>query len=161
MSGTTKADLPRDDAKPHDNDDHRDQDGMTGLLGWIEKIGNKLPDPFWLFVILAGVVAVASWLASMAGLSAVDPSSGEEIHVESLLTGDNLSRMVTDAVENFIAFPPLGVILATMLGVAVAEQTGLLAAMVRAMVDRVSPKVLTFMVALAGVTGSVASAPFT
>lgn len=157
MSGTTKADLPRDDAKAHDNDDHRDQDGMTGLLGWIEKIGNKLPDPFWLFVILAGVVAVASWLASMAGLSAVDPSSGEEIHVESLLTGDNLSRMVTDAVENFIAFPPLGVILATMLGVAVAEQTGLLAAMVRAMVDRVSPKILTFMVALAGVTGSVAS----
>ena len=157
MSGTTKADLPRDDAKAHDNDDHRDQDGMTGLLGWIEKIGNKLPDPFWLFVILAGVVAVASWLASMAGLSAVDPSSGEEIHVESLLTGDNLSRMVTDAVENFIAFPPLGVILAVMLGVAVAEQTGLLAAMVRAMVDRVSPKILTFMVALAGVTGSVAS----
>ena len=157
MSGTTKADLPRDDAKAHDNDDHRDQDGMTGLLGWIEKIGNRLPDPFWLFVILAGVVAVASWLASMAGLSAVDPSSGEEIHVESLLTGENLSRMVTDAVENFIAFPPLGVILATMLGVAVAEQTGLLAAMVRAMVDRVSPKILTFMVALAGVTGSVAS----
>lgn len=157
MSGTTKADLPRDDAKAHDNDDHRDQDGMTGLLGWIEKIGNRLPDPFWLFVILAGVVAVASWLASMAGLSAVDPSSGEEIHVESLLTGDNLSRMVTDAVDNFIAFPPLGVILATMLGVAVAEQTGLLAAMVRAMVDRVSPKILTFMVALAGVTGSVAS----
>ena len=157
MSGTTKADLPRDDAKAHDNDDHRDQDGMTGLLGWIEKIGNRLPDPFWLFVILAGVVAVASWLASMAGLSAVDPSSGEEIHVESLLTGDNLSRMVTDAVDNFIAFPPLGVILAVMLGVAVAEQTGLLAAMVRAMVDRVSPKILTFMVALAGVTGSVAS----
>lgn len=157
MSGTTKADLPRDDAKAHDNDDHRDQDGMTGLLGWIEKIGNRLPDPFWLFVILAGVVAVASWLASMAGLSAVDPASGEEIHVESLLTGDNLSRMVTDAVDNFIAFPPLGVILATMLGVAVAEQTGLLAAMVRAMVDRVSPKILTFMVALAGVTGSVAS----
>ena len=157
MSGTTKAELPRDDAKPHDKDNHRDQDGMTGLLGWIEKIGNKLPDPFWLFVILAGVVAVASWLASMAGLSAVDPSSGEEIHVESLLTGDNLSRMVTDAVDNFIAFPPLGVILAVMLGVAVAEQTGLLAAMVRAMVDRVSPKMLTFMVALAGVTGSVAS----
>ena len=157
MSGTTKADLPRDDAKAHDNDDHRDQDGMTGLLGWIEKIGNRLPDPFWLFVILAGVVAVASWLASMAGLSAVDPASGEEIHVESLLTGENISRMVTDAVENFIAFPPLGVILATMLGVAVAEQTGLLAAMVRAMVDRVSPKILTFMVALAGVTGSVAS----
>nr|WP_231699141.1 AbgT family transporter [Corynebacterium lujinxingii] len=130
---------------------------MPGFLGWIEKVGNKLPDPFWLFVILSGVVAVSSWLASRAGLKATDPASGEEIHVESLLTGENISRMVTDAVENFIAFPPLGVILATMLGVAVAEQTGLLAAMVRSMVDKVSPKMLTFMLALAGVTGSVAS----
>ena len=129
----------------------------AGFLGWIEKIGNKLPDPFWLFVILSGVVAVSSWLASRAGLSAVDPSSGEEIHVENLLTGENLSRMVSDAVENFITFPPLGVILAVMLGVAIAEKTGLLSALVRRMVVRVSPKMLTFMVALAGVTGSVAS----
>ena len=129
----------------------------AGFLGWIEKIGNKLPDPFWLFVILSGVVAVSSWLASRAGLSAVDPSSGEEIRVENLLTGENLSRMVSDAVENFISFPPLGVILAVMLGVAIAEKTGLLSALVRRMVVRVSPKMLTFMVALAGVTGSVAS----
>ena len=129
----------------------------AGFLGWIEKIGNKLPDPFWLFVILSGVVAVSSWLASHAGLSAVDPSSGEEIRVQNLLTGENLSRMVSDAVENFISFPPLGVILAVMLGVAVAEKAGLLSALVRRMVVRVSPKMLTFMVALAGVTGSVAS----
>ena len=129
----------------------------AGFLGWIEKIGNKLPDPFWLFVILSGFVAVSSWLASHAGLSAVDPSSGEEIHVENLLTAENLSRMVSDAVENFISFPPLGVILAVMLGVAIAEKAGLLSALVRRMVVRVSPKMLTFMVALAGVTGSVAS----
>ncbi|MCT1451588.1 AbgT family transporter [Corynebacterium sp. p3-SID1145] len=132
-------------------------DESAGFLGWIEKIGNKLPDPFWLFVILSGVVAVTSWLASHAGLSAVDPSSGEEIRVQNLLTGENLSRMVSDAVENFISFPPLGVILAVMLGVAVAEKAGLLSALVRRMVVRVSPKMLTFMVALAGVTGSVAS----
>ena len=160
MTGSTRTDKkpdhkPKDQAQ--DKAQQQDQDGMSGFLGWIEKVGNKLPDPFWLFVILAGVVAVSSWLASKAGLSAIDPASGEEIHVESLLTGENISRMVTDAVENFIAFPPLGVILAVMLGVAVAEQTGLLAAMVRAMVDKVSPKMLTFMVALAGVTGSVAS----
>lgn len=129
----------------------------AGFLGWIEKIGNKLPDPFWLFVILSGFVAVSSWLASHAGLSAIDPSSGEEIHVENLLTAENLSRMVSDAVENFISFPPLGVILAVMLGVSIAEKAGLLSALVRRMVVRVSPKMLTFMVALAGVTGSVAS----
>lgn len=158
MSGSTRT-QPETAPKrePENKADETQQDGMTGFLGWIEKIGNKLPDPFWLFVILAGVVAVSSWLANKAGLSAVDPSNGEEIHVENLLTGENLSRMVTDAVQNFIAFPPLGVILATMLGVAVAEQSGLLSAMVRAMVFKVSPKMLTFMVALAGVTGSVAS----
>lgn len=149
---------PQSEKRQEDSKEKSGQEpGMTGFLGWIEKIGNKLPDPFWLFVILAGIVAVSSWLANRAGLMAVDPASGEEIHVESLITGENISRMVTDAVENFIAFPPLGVILAVMLGVAVAEQTGLLSAMVRAMVVKVSPKMLTFMVALAGVTGSVAS----
>ncbi|SDL85535.1 aminobenzoyl-glutamate transport protein [Corynebacterium mycetoides] len=90
-------------------------------------------------------------------MSATDPGSGESIEVESLLTAENLSRMVTDAVKNFITFPPLGVILAVMLGVAIAEYTGLLSALIRAMVSRVGPKTLTFMVALAGVTGSVAS----
>lgn len=147
MSASTKT-----KRKQNDN-----SEATGGFLGWIEKIGNKLPDPFWLFVILSAVVAVSSWVASKAGLSAVDPSSGEEIHVESLLTAENISRMVSDAVENFIAFPPLGVILAVMLGVAIAEQTGLLSALVRRMVVKVSPKMLTFMVALAGVTGSVAS----
>ncbi|MDO5031288.1 AbgT family transporter [Corynebacterium sp.] len=123
----------------------------------VEKIGNKLPDPFWLFVILSVVVALCSWIGQQIGMSAVDPGTGDTVQVESLLTAENLSKMVTDAVENFIAFPPLGVILAVMLGVAVAEQTGLLSALVRAMVNKVGPKTLTFMVALAGVTGSVAS----
>jgi len=150
MSGSTRV-------KPKDTTESNQQEGMSGLLGWIEKIGNKLPDPFWLFVILAGVVAVSSAIAARVGLKATDPASGEEIRVESLLTAENISRMVTDAVQNFVAFPPLGVILAVMLGVAVAEQTGLLSAMVRAMVSKVNPKMLTFMVALAGVTGSVAS----
>ncbi|MDY5839492.1 MAG: SLC13 family permease [Corynebacterium camporealensis] len=133
------------------------QESPGGFLGTIEKIGNKLPDPFWLFVILAGIVAISSWLGSIAGMQAEDPETGEPVYVESLLTGENISRMVTDAVENFTSFPPLGVILAVMLGVAVAEQSGLLSALVRAMVARVKPGMLTFVVALTGVTGSVAS----
>lgn len=129
----------------------------SGFLGTVEKIGNKLPDPFWLFVILAAIVAVTSWLGHLIGMSAEDPKTGETIEVQSLLTTENISRMVTDAVENFTSFPPLGVILAVMLGVAVAEQSGLLSALVRGMVTKVSAKMLTFVVALAGVTGSVAS----
>ncbi|MBK4145602.1 AbgT family transporter [Corynebacterium macginleyi] len=129
----------------------------SGFLGTVEKIGNKLPDPFWLFVILAIIVAITSWIGHLIGMSAKDPKTGDIIEVESLLTTENISRMVTDAVVNFTSFPPLGVILAVMLGVAVAEQSGLLSALVRSMVTKVSPKFLTFIVALAGVTGSVAS----
>lgn len=128
-----------------------------GFLGLIEKIGNKLPNPFWLFVILAGIVALSSWLGSTLGMKATQPDSGEIVAVENLLTTDGIQRMVTEAVDNFTSFPPLGVILTVMLGVAVAEHSGLLSALVRSMVAKVGPKVLTFTLALAGVTGSVAS----
>lgn len=128
-----------------------------GLLGVIERVGNKLPHPFWLFVILAFLVALSSWLGSMAGMSATRPDNGETVSVVNLLNAEGISGMVTNAVENFVTFPPLGVILIAMLGVAVAEHSGMLAAAVRAMVAKTSPRTLTFLVALAGVTGSVAS----
>ncbi|QCB27922.1 AbgT family transporter [Corynebacterium endometrii] len=143
---------------PQDSsDDSQTKQGTGGFLGAIEKVGNKLPDPFWLFVILAGVVAISSWIGSKIGLEAVNPESGEPVYVESLLNKEGISRMVSEAITNFTSFPPLGVILAVMLGVAVAEKSGLLSALVRAMVSKVGPKSLTFVVALAGVTGSVAS----
>ncbi|GAB2499896.1 p-aminobenzoyl-glutamate transport protein [Corynebacterium atrinae] len=129
----------------------------SGFLGIVEKLGNKLPDPFWLFVILAGLVALASWIGSAAGMSAIKPDTGETVEVTNLLTPDGLQRMVSEAVSNFTEFPPLGVILTVMLGVAVAEHSGLLSALVRAMVSKVGPRTLTFALALAGVTGSVAS----
>lgn len=122
---------PKNAKKPEEN-----ASSMGGFLGFIETVGNKLPHPFWLFVIIAGIVAVSSWLGSMAGMSAVDPASGETVYVENLLTAEGLSMMVTDAVENFVTFPPLGVILTVMLGVAVAEQTGMLSAAIRSMVSR-------------------------
>ncbi|MDO5670910.1 MAG: AbgT family transporter [Corynebacterium sp.] len=142
-------------------DTSRDQDTKKkesrGFLGVIETVGNKLPDPFWLFVILAGIVALTSWGGSRIGMTAEQPDTGETIAVESLLTPEGLQRMVTDAVSNFTSFPPLGVILTVMLGVAVAEHSGLLSALVRSMVAKVGPRTLTFALALAGVTGSVAS----
>jgi len=128
-----------------------------GFLGVIETVGNKLPDPFWLFVILAGIVALTSWIGSRIGMTAEQPDTGDTIEVENLLTPEGLQRMVTDAVSNFTDFPPLGVILTVMLGVAVAEHSGLLSALVRSMVAKVGPRTLTFALALAGVTGSVAS----
>lgn len=145
------------DPASHPAEPQAEPQKATGFLGAVERVGNKLPDPFWLFVILAGVVAVSSWIGNRVGMSATDPATGETIEVTNLLSSEGISRMVTEAVTNFTSFPPLGVIIIVMLGVAVAEYSGLISALVRAMVSRVGPRMLTFAVALAGVTGSIAS----
>lgn len=133
------------------------RENASGFLGFVEKLGNKLPDPFWLFVIIGGLVAVTSWIGTLFDMQATDPATGDPILVKSLLSAEGISMMVGDAVENFVTFPALGLIIVVMLGVAVAEQTGLISAVIRAMVAKVGPRTLTFAVALAGVTGSVAS----
>ncbi|AQQ15764.1 p-aminobenzoyl-glutamate transport protein [Corynebacterium glaucum] len=160
MTGSTKVtadDAQNGNGKKRDDKKQKNEGTQSGVLGWIEKVGNKLPEPFWLFVILGIITVASSWIGNRIGMQATNPGNGETVQVENLLTGEYISKMVTDAVQNFIAFPPLGVILTVMLGVAVAEHSGLLSAMIRAMVAKVSPRMLTFMVALAGVTGSIAS----
>lgn len=130
---------------------------VVRLLRVIERVGNLLPHPFWLFVILSVVVVVFSAILEASGLGAENPADGEYIAVQSLLNPEGFQRMLTDAVENFVTFPPLGLIITVMLGVAVAEGSGLIGAAIRVIVSRVSRKWLTFTVALTGVTGSVAS----
>ncbi|WP_344533012.1 AbgT family transporter [Streptomyces albiaxialis] len=131
---------------------------LLRVLGGIEKVGNKLPHPFWLFVILSGLLAVLSWALALAGVSAESPGDdGKTIAVRNLLSGDGIRMMVTDAVENYATFPPLATILVVMLGVAVADRTGLLSAMLRAGVARVNARWLTFALAFTGMVAHVAS----
>lgn len=129
----------------------------SGFLGFVERAGNKLPDPFWLFVFLSGLVLLSSWVGNHLGMAATNPSTGERVEVTNLLTGEGLTRILSEAVDNFISFPPLGVILIVMLGIGVAEHTGLIGAGMRAALARVNPRWLTFMIALVAVTGSIAS----
>ena len=126
-------------------------------LATIERLGNLLPHPFWLFVILAGVVVVLSAILSAMGVSATDSATGERIEVVSLLTPAGVQQMLGEALTNFITFPPLGMIIVVILGVGVAEGSGAISAAIRFIVSRVSAKWLTFTIALVGITGSVAS----
>ena len=56
----------------------------------IEKAGNKLPHPFWLFLSLAVVVMILSWILANAGTSAVNPATGETVTAVNLLSQENL-----------------------------------------------------------------------
>jgi aminobenzoyl-glutamate transport protein len=127
------------------------------VLGAVERVGNKLPHPFWLFTIMAGLVIVLSVVLSALGASAVSPVDGERIQVRSLLSAEGVQTIIGDAIANYAAFPPLALIVVVMLGVAVSERSGLLNALLRGSVTRVPGKLLTFALALAGVAGSVAS----
>ncbi|MEV0198065.1 AbgT family transporter [Nonomuraea sp. NPDC050691] len=130
---------------------------MLRALGGIERLGNRLPHPFWLFVILSAVLALASWGLAAAGVSAVNPATSKTVAVKNLLSADGVRMMVGDAIENFTSFPPLGTILVVMLGVAVAERSGLLAAVLRSGVSKVSPRWVTFVLAFTGMVAHVAS----
>ncbi|GAB94185.1 aminobenzoyl-glutamate transport protein [Kineosphaera limosa] len=130
---------------------------LVGALSALERVGNLLPHPFWLFVILGGIVLALSSALSRLGLSSVSPTDGETVEVVDLLNQEGIHQIISEAVPNFTSFPPLGLIIIVMLGVAVAEYTGLISATIRLVVSRVSPRWLTFVLALTGVTGSVAS----
>ncbi|UUU24190.1 AbgT family transporter [Streptomyces sp. DSM 40750] len=122
----------------------------------IEKIGNRLLHPFWLFWILAAVVAVLSAVLAALGVSAVHPGTDEKIKVLSLLSRDGITMAVEGAVENYAAFPPLATILTVMFGIAVAERSGLFSALLRRMVARVPGRYLTFALSMTAMVSHVA-----
>ncbi|WP_460753159.1 AbgT family transporter [Nocardiopsis oceani] len=130
---------------------------LLASLRGIERVGNKLPHPFWIFAILAAFVVVLSAVLNRLGASAVSPVDGESIEVQSLLSPEGIRVIFGEAVTNYVNFPPLGLIVVMMLGVVVAEQTGLINALLRGSVTRVPAKYMTFTVAIMGILGSIAS----
>jgi aminobenzoyl-glutamate transport protein len=125
-------------------------------LDYVERTGNKLPHPVTLFAILIGVVLAASWIAGMLGASAVHPGTGQTISAVNLLNAAGLRRILTEMVSVFAAFPPLGLVLVVMLGIGVAEHSGLVAAGLKAFVGAMPRVLITFTVVTAGMLSSLA-----
>ncbi|WP_306507174.1 AbgT family transporter [Corynebacterium sp.] len=122
----------------------------------IEVWGNKLPHPFWLFVVLSGVLVGLSAIFESIGLSATKPDDGTEVAVKSLLSREGMTVIVGDVVENFASFPPLATILTTMLGIVIAEKSGLFDTVLKLTVTKVPPRFTTFALCYAGMIGHVA-----
>lgn len=132
-----------------------------GFLGIIENVGNKLPHPAILFVILALMVIVISEIAVRAGLAAtfVDARIGEKVTIEavSLFNGEGLSFIFNNATTNFTGFAPLGTVLVAMLGVGVAEWSGLIGDALKKLIKSVPTALLTSVVVFAGIVSNIAS----
>ncbi|MEO0835491.1 MAG: AbgT family transporter [Cyanobacteria bacterium J06642_3] len=130
---------------------------LNKFLAWVEAIGNKLPDPITLFFILAIITIILSAIASGLNLSVTHPGTGETINAVSLLTPASIRQIVTEAVANFVNYPPLGTVLVAMLGVGVAESSGLLSALLRKSVLSAPAGIITPVIVFAGIMSNLAS----
>ena len=138
---------------------------LDGFLTTIERVGNKVPHPAIIFFILIGLVIILSVILSLIGWSAtyeaVDPVSHEVVErttaVRSLLSADGIRFMFTSIVPNFLGFGAVGVIIVAMIGVGLAEESGLIATLVRKIVEIAPRSIFTFIIVMLGVVSSIAA----
>ncbi len=121
------------------------------FLDRVERLGNALPHPALMFLLLAGAVIVLSAVVSGMDLTAAHPVSGETLTPVNLLSAHGLRSLLTDMVKNYTGFAPLGTVLVAMLGFGIAEKSGLLSTLLRLVVLKAPRALLVPAVLLAGV----------
>ncbi|MDX1582954.1 MAG: AbgT family transporter [Thermoanaerobaculia bacterium] len=127
------------------------------MLNAIEFVGNKLPDPAILFLIVLILVWIFSALFAGTTFTEIDPRTGEPIRVINLLSGSALAEFLASMVQIFTSFPPLGVVLVAMLGIGVAEHGGYINAGLKTMLGVTPPSLLTPMLILIAIVSHTAT----
>ena len=138
---------------------------FSRFLATVEWLGNLLPHPVTLFALFTLFIYFLSGVLGYFDVSVADPrpegTKGREldgvIEVISLMNAEGLQRIMTGLVTNFTGFAPLGTVLVALLGVAVAEHSGLLSAAMRGMVVNASKRTVTIVVVFAGIISNTAS----
>jgi aminobenzoyl-glutamate transport protein len=130
---------------------------LMRTLDRVERIGNALPHPATLFAMLALAVILLSGVCTRLGVQATHPGTGELIVARNLVSGEGVRWLFESVEKNFVRFPPLGLVLVAMVGIGVAEGSGLLTALIRFLVLRAPRRLITVAVVFAGVFSHVAS----
>ncbi len=131
---------------------------LVRSLDMIERVGNKLPHPVTLFAIFALLVVLFSGIFASLGVQVADPiNEGEVIEVKSLMSSEGIQYIFESAVKNFTGFAPLGTVLVTMLGIGIAERSGLISAALRGLVTSVPKQLMTAALVFGGIMSSMAS----
>src|SRR5262245_66634198 len=142
-----------------------EKDFLEKMLDLVERVGNKVPHPVVIFILLIGLVIVLSHIFYLTGATvtyqAVNPETDtiEDVtaSARSLLTADGLRFMYSGVVQNFMNFTAVGVIIVEMLGVGVAVSAGVVDAQVRKLVEIAPPKALTYILVFIGIISSIAA----
>ncbi len=127
------------------------------LLNWTEKGGNALPHPATLFALFALSALVFSAIGSALGWEVIHPGTKEIVKPVNLLSHDGIHRIILEMVDNYTGFAPLGIVLVAMLGIGIAEQSGLISAIIRLLVLNAKKRLLTFILVFTGILSNLAS----
>ncbi len=130
---------------------------IARFLAIVERGGNMLPHPATLFGLFALGVIVISGIAASFDLEVKHPGTGEPVQPMSLMSVEGLHRILTEMVTNFTGFAPLGVVLVAMLGIGIAEGSGLIGSVLRLLVIKSPKRLLTFVIVFSGVLSNTAS----
>ena len=130
---------------------------LQKILNGTERVGNALPHPATLFALFALAALVFSALGYYLGWEAIHPGTGEVVKPVNLLSHDGIHRILKDMVVNFTSFAPLGIVLVAMLGIGIAEQSGLINTLIKLLVLNAPKHLLTFVIVFTGVFSNVAS----
>ncbi|WED27766.1 AbgT family transporter [Vibrio sp. DW001] len=131
--------------------------GMDRFLNFIERTGNKIPDPAILFFWALIIVWVSSAILANISFDLVNPRTGEVLQVTNLLTGEALASFLANMVTTFTSFAPLGIVLVAMLGVGVADSSGFITTGLKKMLNFTPAKLLTPMLILVAIVSHTAA----
>jgi aminobenzoyl-glutamate transport protein len=135
--------------------------GRTGLfsrfLHFVEVGGNALPHPATLFALLAVSVLVLSWIGHFFDWTAIHPATQAEVHIVNLFSKEGVHRIFLEMVDNYTGFAPLGIVMVALLGIGIAESSGLISAVIRMLVIKSPKRLLTFVIILSGILSNTAS----
>lgn len=130
---------------------------LQKMLNWTEKAGNALPHPGTLFALFALATLILSAVGAYLGWEVIHPGTKELIQPVNLLSHDGIHRILLEMVDNFTGFAPLGIVMVAMLGIGIAEQSGLISAIIRLLVLNSHRHLLTFIIVFSGILSNVAS----
>jgi aminobenzoyl-glutamate transport protein len=127
------------------------------ILAVVEKVGNALPHPAALFGIFGLITLLFSAIGYFLGWGGTNPATGESIQIINLISKDGLHRILLEMVNNYTGFAPLGIVMVAMLGIGIAESSGLIKSAVNALLIKAPENSITFMIVFTGILSNIAS----
>lgn len=127
------------------------------VLGYVEKVGNALPHPAALFGIFALSTLILSFIGYYFQWEGINPGNGETVRVVNLLSRDGLHKILLEMVDSYTGFAPLGIVMVAMLGIGIAESSGLIRSSINLLLLKAPKYLITFIIVLTGILSNMAS----